>query len=199
VQVAPQRCYYLEMSSTTQIDVGELEMMLGSGERVQVIDVRSAAEYCAGHIPGAMNVPLEEVEARLGDLSHGAKVVLVCLSGERSEFCQRLIAGHREVAILTGGTDAWEIAGKPLVRSSRTRWSLERQVRLGAGLLILTGTLLGYAVNPGWLFLAAFVGAGLTFAGITNICGMASVLAKMPWNRPRTVETPADALGVEGT
>jgi hypothetical protein len=89
---------------------------------------------------------------------------------------------QRQISVLEGGTGAWIQAGLPVVASVRTRWSLERQVRLGAGLLALTGCILALTVNPRWVFLCGFVGLGLTFAGLTDICAMGIVLGKMPWN-----------------
>ncbi len=59
-------------------------------------------------------------------------------------------------------------------------------MRLAAGLLVLTGTVLAVTVTPAWVYLAMFVGAGLTFAGLTNVCGMAMVFAALPWNKPRS-------------
>lgn len=160
---------------------------MGAGERLQLIDVRSSGEFAAGHVPGAVNIPMEQVEARLDDLRPGEKVVLVCQSGRRACLTHDLLSEHRgDLVILEDGTNGWVSAGLPVVGTTSTRWSLDRQVRLGAGLLVLTGVGLGFAVSPGWFGLAGFVGAGLTFAGLTNVCGMASVLAKMPWNRPRT-------------
>lgn len=152
---------------------------------VRVVDVRSAGEYAAGHIPGAVNIPLEELESRLADLEQSGTVVLACQGGRRAGIaCEQLTGRHPEVAVLDGGTKAWSAAGLPLVRSVRAKWSLERQVRFGAGLMVLIGVLLGLLVNGNWLYLALFVGAGLTFAGLTDICGMAFVLARLPWNRP---------------
>ncbi len=160
-----------------------------------MIDVRSADEYAAGHIPGAMNVPLDEIENRLDDLSRLGPVLVVCQSGQRAEMACTLIgARHPGLRLLQGGTDAWVQAGGPLVSTRKARWSLERQVRLGAGLLVFAGVLLGVFVNPWWLILPGFVGAGLTFSGITGFCGMAKVLALMPWNRPQS-GTPSKIEG----
>src|SRR5262249_49046533 len=88
-----------------------------------------------------------------------------------------------DLTVLEGGTAAWMREGFPIVKSVRTRWSLERQVRLGAGLIVLAASFLALISNPHWLFLAAFVGAGLTFAGLTDFCPMAEFLQRMPWNR----------------
>ena len=97
---------------------------------------------------------------------------------------------RKDVSILEGGTDAWAKAGFPLVISKRTRWSLERQVRLSAGALVLIGTLLAATINRDWLGLTGFVGLGLTFAGLTDLCPMGSLLGTMPWNRTRTCASP---------
>ncbi|GIV02621.1 MAG: membrane protein [Fimbriimonadales bacterium] len=149
-----------------------------------MIDVRSADEYAAGHIPGAMNVPLDEIENRLDDLSRLGPVLVVCQSGQRAEMaCELIGRAHGGLLRLDGGTDAWLQAGGPVVASRKVRWSLERQVRLGAGLLVLIGVTLGFLVHPGWFGLAGFIGAGLTFSGLTGFCGMAKILALMPWNR----------------
>src|SRR5262249_46611385 len=88
-----------------------------------------------------------------------------------------------QLSTLDGGTSAWIKAGFSVVQGVRSRWSLERQVRLGAGLIILIASSLALWSNPHWLFLAAIVGAGLTFAGLTDICPMAEFLERMPWNR----------------
>jgi rhodanese-related sulfurtransferase len=145
--------------------------------------VRSASEFSAGHIPGAVNIPMDQIEGRLDDLRPGAPLVLICQSGKRARMTAGLLEPcQREMGVLEGGTEAWVRAGLPVVASVKTRWSLERQVRLGAGMLVLTGVVLALTVNAYWLFLSAFVGAGLTFAGLTDVCPMAEILAKMPWN-----------------
>ena len=150
----------------------------------QCIDVRSATEFAAGHIPAAINIPMDEIESRIGDLRAGTHTVLVCQAGKRASMTRELLAGRvGDLLVLAGGTDAWKSAGLPLVASTRSRWALERQVRLGAGLLVLTGVLLGFMVSPWWFGLAGFVGCGLVFAGTTNFCAMAHLLALLPWNR----------------
>jgi len=82
-------------------------------------------------------------------------------------------------------------AGLPLASSIKTRWSLERQVRLIAGLLVVLGAVLALTVSPFWVYLSGFVGLGLTFAGLTDICAMGILLAKMPWNGVKQCVTPA--------
>jgi rhodanese-related sulfurtransferase len=150
----------------------------------QLVDVRSASEFAAGHLAGALNIPLDQIESRLADLDCHRPVILICKTGLRSAIaCNLLQQLGKPALILQSGTAAWEQAGFPLVSSVKTRWALERQVRLIAGLLVATGSLLALLVNPRWAYLAGFVGLGLTFAGITDFCAMGILLEKMPWNR----------------
>lgn len=151
--------------------------------QAQLIDVRSASEFASGHIPGAVNIPMDQIEARLDDLQADAPLVLICQAGTRARMTASLLEPcQRRLTVLEGGTNAWLQAGLPVVASVKTRWSLERQVRLGAGLLVLTGVVLALTLNVRWLYLAGFVGFGLTLAGLTDICPMAIALGKMPWN-----------------
>lgn len=155
----------------------------GSG-RGQWIDVRSASEYATGHLPGAINIPLEQIELRVGDLAEDAPIVLICQRGARAQMAASQLAPcGREIVVLEGGTQAWIQAGYPVVASVEARWSLERQVRLGAGLLVVLGVALAALANTRWIYLADFIGVGLSFAGLTDICPMGLVLARLPWNR----------------
>ena len=149
-----------------------------------LVDVRSPSEFASGHIPGAVNIPMEQIEARIDDLPLHQPIILACQTGKRARMTAALLEPcGRQITVLEGGTRAWIDANLPVVASVRTRWSLERQVRLGAGLLVLAGAILALAVNPLWLLLCAFVGLGLTFAGITDLCPMAIALQKLPLNR----------------
>jgi len=156
----------------------------------RIVDVRSAAEFATGHIPGAINVPMEQVEARTADIGNGP-LVIVCEAGARAAVVAGWLTERQPVSVLTGGTAAWRRAGLPLVSCAPCRWTLERQVRLGAGIIVLAATLLSVLTNAKWVYLAMFIGAGLTFAGLTNICGMAVLLARMPWNRESQTGTSA--------
>jgi rhodanese-related sulfurtransferase len=124
--------------------------------------------------PAAVKAAAEQAEA----------CVLICRSGKRAEqaFQKLRAAGCENLAILDGGVTAWDAAGLPVNRG-RKAISLERQVRIAAGLLTLSGVILGTWVHPSFYGISAFVGAGLMFAGITDWCGMAMILAKMPWNQ----------------
>jgi rhodanese-related sulfurtransferase len=163
-----------------------------SGATVELIDVRTPIEFREVHVEIARNFPLDQLDpaavmqARNG--SSNEPLYVICRSGSRGhQACEKFLkAGFTNVVNIEGGTLACVEAGLPVVRGKKTI-SLERQVRIAAGLLIVTGSALGYFVNPYWIGLAAFVGAGLTFAGITDTCAMGMMLARMPWNQvPKT-------------
>jgi rhodanese-related sulfurtransferase len=153
--------------------------------RALFLDVRTPAEYQEMHIDGAVLHPLSDLSAeRVKELLQGKQEgVVICRSGGRArQACEKLLAaGLSNLRVLEGGVRAWEASGLGVVRGKKTI-SLERQVRIAAGALVVVGSVLGYLVNPAFIALSAFVGAGLMFAGITDTCGMAMVLAKMPWN-----------------
>ena len=157
--------------------------LAGIRGQVDLVDVRTTAEFGERHAEGAHLMPLDQLDAdALRDSAD--RTVLVCLSGKRAEkACRQLeAAGLEGLRVLEGGTEAWDRAGYPVVRG-KGAISLERQVRIAAGALVLTGVLLGALVHPGFLGLAGFVGAGLVFAGVTDWCGMGLLLAKAPWNQ----------------
>lgn len=165
----------------------------------QWIDVRSASEFAAGHVPGAVNIPMDQIEVRLDDLRPDLPLVLICQSGERARMTAALLGPCRtDVTVLEGGTRAWLKTPLPVVVSTKTRMALERQVRLGAGLLVVIGAVLALLVDPRWLFFSGFVGLGLTFAGLTDFCPMAIVLGKMPWNATSQCKPKACSIGVAG-
>jgi rhodanese-related sulfurtransferase len=154
---------------------------------VDLIDVRTPAEFRDAHIDGAQNIPLDALSPQAVIAmrqTDAGPIYLICQAGSRgANACQKFLdAGFRDVVNIEGGTRAWMAAGLPVVRGKKSI-SLERQVRILAGLLVLVSAVLGLLVHPYFMGLAAFVGAGLLFAGMTDTCGMAMLLAKMPWNR----------------
>jgi rhodanese-related sulfurtransferase len=151
---------------------------------VHLIDVRTPAEFEEVHVAFARNVPLDQLNPATLGHEPGATLYVVCRSGSRGQkACEKLLAaGFANVANVEGGTLACVEAGLPVV-SGRKAMSLERQVRVAAGSLVVLGVGLGWFVHPVFLGLAAFVGAGLVFAGVTDTCGMGMLLARMPWNR----------------
>ncbi|MGD9723630.1 MAG: rhodanese-like domain-containing protein [Pirellulales bacterium] len=162
---------------------------LQAGQTVELIDVRTPVEFREVHVSFARNVPLDQLEtASIAAGRSGGPLYVICRSGNRAaQACQRLqAAGFTNVVNVEGGTQAWDAAGLPVVRGKQAI-SLERQVRIAAGSIVLVSALLGYFAHPYWIALAAFIGAGLVFAGITDTCGMGMLLARMPWNQiPKT-------------
>lgn len=159
-----------------------LNELLHQGQPVRLLDVRTPAEHAELHIEGSQLMPLDRLDPGL--VKGNGPCVLVCRSGKRAEqACHKLSAsGCENLTILEGGVLAWEQAGLPVTRGQKAL-SLERQVRITAGLLVLAGVILGTWLHPAFYGLSALVGAGLTFAGITDWCGMAMLLAKAPWNQ----------------
>jgi rhodanese-related sulfurtransferase len=180
----------IEGKMSTMVTVAALSAEVKGGGHPQLIDVRTASEYASGHIPCTVNVPMDQFEARRKDLRLEAGVVLVCKAGSRAQIVAGWLGEKASVRVLEGGTDAWTRNGLEVVTTSKSRWSLERQVRLGAGLMVLAGTAMAGAGVHWGIWLAMLAGAGLTFAGATDICMMGIVLAKMPWNQARVVENP---------
>lgn len=171
-----------------------------SGKSVDLIDVRTPVEYREVHVEFARNLPLDQLDAaKLASVRNGSEAPLyvICRSGSRGmQACEKLLAaGCANVVNIEGGTQAWDQSGLPVVRGKKAI-SLERQVRIAAGLLVLIGSVLGAFVSPYWIGLSAFVGAGLMFAGITDTCGMGMLLARMPWNQvPKAPASPTTNSG----
>ncbi len=163
----------------------ELDKLLHDDDHDEaLIDVRTPAEFASGHIKEAENAPLGSIEEVIEHLKGVGTVYVSCGTGVRSEQACKVLAQHGiNVVNVEGGLGAWERMGKPIVGNGRKVIPIIRQVMIVAGSLILLGVILGYVFSPYWYLLSAFVGAGLLFAGISGICGMSIILAKMPWNR----------------
>ncbi|MFD3665108.1 rhodanese-like domain-containing protein [Streptomyces sp. NPDC058659] len=156
-----------------------------------VVDVRTPGEYASGHVPGALNVPLDRLGRAVPELREAAargELLVVCQSGGRSaDACARL-AAHGITAIdLAGGTSGWAARGhgldRPAGAPAKPVWAMDRQVRLVAGSLVLLGLGLGLLVHPAFQLLSAGVAGGLVFSALTDTCGMALMLGKLPYNR----------------
>jgi rhodanese-related sulfurtransferase len=173
--------------SIATVSPQELGALLKQGEPIDLIDVRTPAEFREIHATIARNMPLDRLDAQaLAAGRNGSAdkpLYVICRSGKRADqACQQLETSGLKVVNVEGGTLAWEQAGLPVVRGKKTI-SLERQVRIAAGSLVVLGVVLGWFVHPVFFLLSAFVGAGLVFAGVTDTCGMGMLLARMPWNQ----------------
>ncbi|HET9464697.1 MAG TPA: rhodanese-like domain-containing protein [Gemmatimonadales bacterium] len=169
----------------TVIRPAGLSVLLQNAPATRLLDVRTPAEYDSAHIAGAYNVPLDTLGEHAAEIrSVTEPIVLVCQSGGRARKAEEALraAGMSNLHVLDGGMNGW-IAEGQAVRRGVPNLSLERQVRIVAGTLAATGGLLALLVNPLFALLPAFVGSGLVFAGITDTCGMALALTKLPYNR----------------
>ncbi|MBL9094916.1 MAG: rhodanese-like domain-containing protein [Planctomycetaceae bacterium] len=176
----------------------ELKPLCEGGRTLELIDVRTPSEFNELHVVGARNIPLDRLDPQALEAQSSAgrdrPLYLICRSGSRGkQACEKLTAaGWSNVVNVEGGTLACESAGLPVVRGKKAI-SLERQVRIAAGFLVVLGAALALTIHPYFIGLSAFVGAGLIFAGVTDTCGMAMCLARMPWNQAKACDTAKQA------
>ena len=170
------------------------------------VDVREKDEYLAEHIPGSINLPLTDFDTNAPNFLRQIKdrpLVLICRSGNRAKLAlssiRRMdVAFEQKPTVFVGGITEWKNTGNPTIQLRETQLPIMRQVQLAAGLLVLLSLVLAWLVHPFWLALAAFVGIGLTTAGLTGFCGMGILLAHMPWNKIR-FRTDVNATKVEAS
>ncbi len=167
------------------LTVKELYEKIKDGKDVQVFDVREASEYEGKRIKGAISAPLSRFKESSKIFDRNRHSYIVCQAGKRAEqFARKLLEeGYGNISVVEGGLKAWIDAGYPIEKGESKVWSLERQVRFTAGLLVLLGVVLSFVFYPMFLILPGIVGTGLIFAAVTDTCGMAMVLARMPWNQ----------------
>jgi rhodanese-related sulfurtransferase len=179
------------MADVLTISPLSLKALHDRDQDIHVFDVRTPAEFQELRVPFSKLAPLESLKPRevvtqagVGDAD---TIYLSCKSGTRSRMAAErfLKEGFVNACVVEGGVEAWEAAGLPVIRGRKVI-SLERQVRIAAGSLVVLGLTLGYTVHPGFAGLSAFVGCGLVFAGVTDTCGMGMLLARMPWNQAGT-------------
>lgn len=167
------------------VDAKTLRHWIDRHEAV-LVDVREPAEHATQNIPGATLVPLTRVSASTLPPHAGKKLVIHCRKGGRGgSACEKLLAENPALEIynLEGGIESWSAAGFATGTGGRKVLPVDRQVQLAIGLALLLANALGYLVNPAFYWLTAVFGAGLTFAGLTGFCGLALLMARMPWNR----------------
>ncbi|MFE5259597.1 rhodanese-like domain-containing protein [Streptomyces coelicoflavus] len=178
-----------DASRATAFTPAALQHLIATGDGPRLLDVRTPGEFQTSHIPGACNVPLDTLREHRMELGRhlDENVVLVCRSGARATQAEEALAeaGLPNLRVLDGGMTAWEASGAPVNRGAQ-RWELERQVRLVAGSVVLVSGVVGFFV-PGVHLIGTAIGAGLTFAALSNTCAMGMMLSKLPYNRgPRT-------------
>ena len=175
----------------TTITPRRLHDRLQHGQDPHLLDVRTQAEYAEVHVTGVHLAPLDSLDASglatVNGFGKDQPLYIFCRSGNRAKQAADKLekSGYQQCQVVEGGTMAWIEAGLPVTRGTGTVISLERQVRIAAGTIVVSGVLLAYFVNPAFIWLSGFIGAGLTFAGITDWCGMGMLISRMPWNQAR--------------
>ncbi|MFI5836113.1 rhodanese-like domain-containing protein [Micromonospora sp. NPDC051300] len=172
-------------TSPSTVDAATLRELIAAGRAPRMLDVRTPGEFEAAHVAGAYNVPLDLLKEHREELRNhlDEDVVLICRSGARATQAEQALAtvGLPNLTVLDGGMLAWQATDAPVNRG-RPRWDLERQVRLVAGSIVLAAVV-GSVWVPGLRWVAGFIGAGLTFAAVSNTCAMGMLLGKLPYNR----------------
>jgi rhodanese-related sulfurtransferase len=177
-----------QTQTETAVNPQELRRRIAAGQPACLLDVRTPGEYAAAHVPGAKLIPLDELDPaafsreRNGDAS---PVYVLCQSGGRARRAIEKLnrAGIQGCVLVEGGTQAWMDAGLPVNRGPSRVLPLMRQVQITVGFLGATGALLALTTNKLFALIPLVVGSGLLFAGLTGFCGLALLLAKMPWNQ----------------
>lgn len=172
----------------------DVRALLQTEPATRLLDVRTPGEYESAHIRGAYNVPLDSLPEHAAEIRAAvtAPVVLVCQSGMRARKAEAELRalGMTNLHVLDGGVNGWVAVGQPVLRGAK-KLSLERQVRIVAGALAATGGVLALVVNPLFALLPVLIGSGLVFSGVTDTCGMAMLLARLPYNRPASCDVDA--------
>jgi rhodanese-related sulfurtransferase len=172
--------------SKTSVTPADL-LLLAQGGTIDLLDVRTLGEFATAHVPGALPIPLDTLDAVAFLKARGEQskpIYVLCQTGGRArkaiEKFER--AGFHGCVLVEGGTEAWINAGFPVIRGSRKTLPLMRQVQITVGMISATGAALALAIHPLFAMLPLLTGCGLLFAGLTGMCGLALLLAKMPWN-----------------
>ena len=172
------------------ISINELKTILSSGPTPNLIDVRTPAEFEGVHVPGACLLPLDTLDcaavlAQHSKTHNASPIYILCHSGVRAKKAAEKFAavGFDDCVVIEGGTQAWAEAGLPVERGERSVLPLDRQLQIAIGSIVLAGVVLSQILNPAWIWLSGFAGCGLIFAGLSGICPMRIVIAKMPWNQ----------------
>jgi rhodanese-related sulfurtransferase len=184
----------------TSIKPLELQHLLAEGVPAQLLDVRTPGEFAAVHVPGAKLIPLDDLNPDTFQRQRGSEeipVYVLCQSGGRArKAIEKLEQGGVHGCVLVeGGTQAWIDAGLPTERAQSTVLPLMRQVQITVGLISAAGAALALTINPLFAIIPLVMGCGLLFAGLTGMCGLALLLAKMPWNRAQSCGSCCEGKG----
>ena len=188
------------LQAKTSIKPLDLQRLLAEGAPAQLLDVRTPGEFAAAHVPGAKLIPLDDLDPVAFQRQRGSEeipVYVLCQSGGRArKAIEKLERGGVHGCVLVeGGTQAWIDAGLPTERAPSTVLPLMRQVQITVGLISAAGAALALTINPLFAIIPLVMGCGLLFAGLTGMCGLALLLAKMPWNRAQSCGSCCEGKG----
>ncbi|MDT0596232.1 rhodanese-like domain-containing protein [Glaciecola petra] len=172
------------MSAINTIDAAEAKQLHNSS--ATFIDVREPAEHNTKHIPSSALMPLGKISAADLEINGAENIVIYCQKGMRgNKACEKLLQQNPALKLhnLAGGIEAWEAANFEVTKGSSSVLPLDRQVQIAIGTLVLCFSLLAHFYSANFNFAAAFVGAGLLFAGLSGFCGLARLIAMAPWNK----------------
>ena len=174
----------------------ELQRRQAAGQPAQLLDVRTPGEHANAHVPGARLIPLDELNAAAfcrEQNGAGTPLYVLCQSGSRAKRAIEKLeqAGALGCVLVEGGTQAWMDAGLAVSRGESRVLPLMRQVQIVVGFVSAVGAALALAVHPWFALVPLVTGGGLLFAGLTGFCGLALVLAKMPWNKNSACQSTA--------
>ncbi len=176
------------------INATSFQEKLKTSEQLNIIDLRTFAEWQSEHINDCIHLPVQDLNAGtfqevLAKIQGEKTLYLLCQSGRRAHMAVEKLKNHDgvQLIIIEGGLNALKEVGTSTITPNESRKviSLERQVRIAIGLMVLCGLALGIFVNTYFLAIPIFAGAGLVFAGLTDQCALGMLIARMPWNSAR--------------
>ncbi|MFA4933014.1 MAG: rhodanese-like domain-containing protein [Candidatus Omnitrophota bacterium] len=174
-----------EALSLEMVTPKEANLLTGNDPQVKFLDVRSVLEFNQAHIKDSINLPIDMLAAKVNELSQAKQAYIVlCRTGNRSPMAADMLiqSGIHPVKVMDGGMVRWQKERLPVVRGEGGV-SLERQVRVIAGSLVLSGILLSWFIHTWFIGISIFVCCGLIYAGLTDNCLMGMLLMNLPYNK----------------
>lgn len=174
-----------EAASLEMVSPRDALALIEKGPQVKLLDVRSALEFSQIHIKDSINIPIDMLSIKVSDLSQSKQqYIVLCRTGNRSPMAADMLmqSGIHGVKVMQGGMTRWQKEGLPVIKGEGGI-SLERQVRLIAGSLVLLGILLSWFVHWAFIFISVFICSGLIYSGLSDNCLMGMLLMKLPYNK----------------
>jgi len=174
-----------EATSLEMISPRDALSLLKREPQAKILDVRSAFEFSQMHVEPSVNIPIDMLSAKMNELSQSKqRYIVLCHTGNRAAMAADMLiqSGIHAVKVIEGGIAHWQKEKLPVIKGEGGI-SLERQVRIIAGSLVLLGIILSWLLHWAFIFIPVFVSCGLIFAGLTDNCLMGMLLMKLPYNK----------------